>query len=543
MSGQKTTLSSRAKRGTPRVSGAARNGHNANGAAPLTMKAWSGYEGSNWSSARGYVYFPTLDTARDLDDYTLYELRKKSRWLYINVGLGTRIADGIAGMVGSLTPIPLTDDKEWNQLVIKKFTNEMGADLVFDVAGKFNFWSCQPMMTTCRLIDGDILAVLTETESKMARCMFYEAHQIGNAETALDQSQWFNGVRNTPQMRALAYRILTDEGKKSQDISAADAILHCLYRRSSRSRGEPAYRHAVNHMLDRAEVIGYMKQGSKNTNQMGYYITRAANGGASTPTLPAFGAGPLPQAIPKADGSGTTNVQVEAAYRGGKLLGLDPGEEIKTLLDQRPHPNQVQFLDYLVRDISWGTGFSPDILWDIAKIGGAAVRYVMADAQKTVEQMQTLLADQFCSRFWVYYIAKELKEGRLRKCQDPDWWKHGWQPEQKMTVDIGRDGKMYLDMHKAGMITLQRFFSAGYGTNWKPELDQFIDERQYIVQSVMDRKIKMPDGTERPMTMAEAFPPEPGVSNVTERTTPADDPTAGGDPTAPANTPANSPAK
>lgn len=511
----RTKSRSRAAARRPAANRQSANGHDA-----LTMKAWSGYEGSNFSPSRGFVYFPTLDTKRDLDDYTLYELRRRSRWLYINSGFTTRIINGIANMVGSLTPVPQTGDKEWNQLAIKSFTNNFGSANVFDVAGKFNFWSAQPMMGRCRMIDGDILTVLTESQGGMARSMFYEAHQLGNAETTLAQDQWINGVRSTPQNRVLQYRLLTDpgaygdsgnQGQKSQDIDAADAILLANLLRPCRQRGEPVLRHAINHLLDRAEIMGFMKQGLKNTNQIGYYLARtAAFTGPST--LPALGAGPIDQTL----ADGVTKVKVEEAFRGGKVPGLAPGEDIKMLLDQRPHPNQVEYLDYLNRDISWGTDFSSDVLWNITKLGGATVRYVLADAQANVEAIQELNADQWCSREWIYYIAKELKTGRLRPCQDPEWWQHGWQPQQKLTVDIGRDGRLYIDMHKSGLISLKRFHSQ-QGRNWQVESDDYLNERQYIIEGVLNRMIKLPDGTTRPMTMEEAFPPGPGAANITLR--------------------------
>lgn len=494
------TQPKRGSRGRKPRSAAAATGSNGNG---LTMKAWSGWDGANWSNNRGWIYFPTLSTKRDLDDYTLLELRRKSRWLYNNVGLATRIIDGIAGMVGSLTPVPQTDDKDWNQLAIKNFTNNAGAEFVFDVAGKFNFWSAQKMLTRSRLLNGDILSVLTETQSGIARCMFYEAHQIGNVgDTTLNQDQWCNGVRTGPQNQVLQYRILTEDGQKSVDIDAADGILLADLRWPCRQRGEPVMRHAITNLLDRSEILGFVKASGKNAAQIGYQIVR-------TPTftgpggLPALGTGPVDFTLP----DGTTKIKVEDAYSGTKTPVMNPGEEIKMLLDQRPHPNLLEGMDYLVRDICAGTPFSSDLLWNIAKLGGATARYVIADAQKGVEGEQALNADLFCSRYYIYHIAKELKAGRLPQCKDPEWWKHGWQPEQKLTVDIGRDGALYLDLHKSGLISLQRFFGAAYGGNWQPEIDQYLDERKYIKAGIKARG----------MSYDEAFPPAPGSQNIAQR--------------------------
>jgi hypothetical protein len=500
----------------PRQAGSLSSTAAGNGA--MSMKAWSAWDAANFSKTRGFIYFPTLNTKKDLDEYTLIQLRQKSRWLYNNVGLAKRIIDGISKMVGSLTPVPQTEDKEWNTLALQSFINNAGADFVFDASGKFNFWSAQIMMTANRLLDGDILAVLTETQSHIARVMFYEAHQIGNAETALNQDQWQTGVRVSPQNRALQYRILTDDNTKSVDVDAADAILHCRFQRPCRQRGEPVMAHAINNLLDRAEILSYIKTGMKVANTIGYQITRSPS--YSGPGLPALGTGSTEIDSPQ---DPTVKLLVEQAYTPGKTPVMAPGEEIKLLLDQRPHPNEIEGMDYLVRDIAWGTDMSPDLLWNIAAVGGADVRYLLADGAKTIEKMQDLSADQFCSRFYIYSTAKELKYGRLPPCKDPEWWKHGWQPEQKITVDITRDGKFYLDMHQRGMISLKRWFSASQGASWQPEVDDYLDERAYIMQGVKDRG----------MTYDEAFPPAPGASSRQEivQAPPQVDPTPDSAPT------------
>jgi len=112
---------------------------------------------------------------------------------------------------------------------------------------------------------------------------------------------------------------------------------------------------------------------------------------------------------PKASGTSLkgNKFELEDAWRGGKVPQLDPGREIKQLLDERPHPNSVALLEWLNRDIAAGLEMSSDVLWNIAKLGGASVRYVLADAQTTVERHQQILVDQLLTRFWVYFIAKK----------------------------------------------------------------------------------------------------------------------------------------
>jgi capsid protein len=491
------------------------------GRSPAKIQNLGGFDGANWwSSNRGYVYYPTLDSKKDLSCYDLYELRKKSRWAVNNIGFASRCIYGKASMVGALTPVPQTLDTEWNLAALASFNRNASSPLTFDVGGRFDFWSCQPMITSCSDMDGDMLAVFTETNSGIASCMFYEAHQVDNSsETKLDQSQWQDGVRTNPQGRPIGYRIVTGDdygyfspgntGQRSVDIPASDAAFICKYRRPGRVRGEPALRHAVNNLVDRSEIMAFTKTSIKNASMIGYQIVRNAPLWQGGPVLPPKGMGAGPNEITVYDSvTGLSKtLKAENPFGSGKQAEMDPGEEIKLLLDQRPHPNQTEFLNYLARDIAWGMDCSPDILWDIAKIGGAQVRYVMADAKRTlIEPAQQLLADQFCTRFWVYSIAKEMKAGRLRKCEDPEWFKVSWQPPADITVDIGRDGALYLDLHKAGLISLKRYH-AQQGQNWQKEVNDYLDERAYQLQAVKDRGL----------TWEQAYPPEAGAATTQAR--------------------------
>src|SRR5688572_12013055 len=76
----------------------------------------SGYDAGNWSSRRGYVYYPTMDTREELQPFIRTEVNRKTRWLTKNVGFAKRCTSGVAHMIGSLSPRPFTDHKEWNKL-------------------------------------------------------------------------------------------------------------------------------------------------------------------------------------------------------------------------------------------------------------------------------------------------------------------------------------------------------------------------------------------------------------------------------------------
>jgi len=443
------------------------------------------FDGANRSSYRGWFYVPTLDTARELDSYSHWELVKRARWFYANSGFARRCVNGLAGMIGYLTPRPLTTDAAWNDLAMRNFENRAGSAQICDLAGKHNFYSYQIALSRNDLKDGDILTALTKTANGGAAFLGYESHQIGNSSTT-DQNIWTNGIQIDRYGKHQGYRILNGSGHF--DISARDAIYYGDFERLNQPRGITGFAHAINHLHDITEVRRDMKLGIKVTNQMGFYRTRPGQKTSSSAASRRMGAGRRLE-VPNPT-EPQARVALEDVFRGGKVTDLFEGEEIKTLQDTRPHPNQMSFLDDLVRDMSWGFGVSPEVLWFVGKINGTSNRFLLADAVKWVEQKQQRLADTFCRRYWVYHIACEMKAGRLRQCEDPEWWKVGFIPQTRLTVDRAKDGKLSIDLRKAGMITLSRYYDEQFSEDWKPPTDQWMDELAYIRDGLKKRNFE-----------------------------------------------------
>ncbi|NBW10127.1 MAG: phage portal protein [Caulobacteraceae bacterium] len=446
----------------------------------VAPSAMSGFDAGNYSTRRGYVYYPTLDTKAELQSGTRTEILRRCRYLTRNVGFAKRCIYGIARMTGWLSPVPLTKDKEWNKLAADLFERRYGSSpLGFDVQGRQNFYSYQPLITATRLQDGDFFSVLTESLQGQAMVMSYEAHQVGS----FGKPDLRDGVAVNKFNAAQAFNIANGDtylDGNSIILPARDVIQHADFLSVGHVRGVSALHHAVTHLLDRTELLADLKTGSKIANRQALYVVNQLPQTRST----------APAGMTLATGAPTlatpTQFSMQDLYSedkpAGKVTELSAGQEIKQLLDQRPHPNTIEFLEYLCRDIAAGLDMAPEVLWNIAKLGGASVRYVMADAQKTIERQQQILVDQFLTRFWVYFVAKEMNAGRLRKCEDPNWYVVGWQPPAKLTVDIGREGRLSIDLHKAGMLTLSKWFGA-QGQDWKPEVDQAVEEYGYKVQA------------------------------------------------------------
>ena len=451
--------------------------------------ALSGFQGADFGSPnRGLVYFPTLDTRREVDDWTRQELTRRARWLYNNVGMVRRIVNGISRMtVGTgIRPRPRTRDTDWNEIALKDFNNTAGSRIVFDVGGRYNFYQAQRALMRCKLKDGSGFSMMAKTDAGAPAARLFESHQIGTGSgkvgTTSSGAQWYDGVLGNNVNRAIAYRLLTDNNGTA-DISATDMICFTDYERPGQFLGPTALYHAVNHSLDMAEMTGFYKQAIKNAGTIGYSIENATR-------AKGMGAG-VHKILVGEDGKPRT-VRVEQAFRGGKVVELEPGAELKMVADTRPHPNILGFWDYLARDISWGVGMSPEIIWDIHNLGGANTRFIIADAQEYVEEQQDELIEIFCKRYWVYQTAVKLKMGLLPPCQDPEWWHCDWMRPRKLTVDRSRDGKLYIELQGRGMLSLARWY-AEQGQDWKEEMIQYLDEKAWIKVEAGKRDLTLDD--------------------------------------------------
>jgi len=143
--------------------------------------ASSGFEGANFSTRRGYIYFPTLETRREVDSYSRLELIRRARWLKRNTGFAKRCINAISNMVGFLTPRPLTSDREWNAAAEKLWRTRACSATTFDLSRRFNANSYQPLLTRTRLLDGDVLSVFTQGAAHTSPALRCDLQRIATA--------------------------------------------------------------------------------------------------------------------------------------------------------------------------------------------------------------------------------------------------------------------------------------------------------------------------------------------------------------------------
>ena len=403
------------------------------------------YSASMPDKAQNKVVFPELRSTHDITSLDRTEILRKARWASRNTGIGNRIVEGIADMVGFLTPSPTTTDHDWNAEAKALFEEVTGSAMIFDQAGEENFSSRQITLTKKLVEDGDCLLAFTETASGNPSTALYESPQIGNPKGKNANEGWFDGVKKNGLHKRLQFGIL-DESLRPTDftISSTDAIFFNDAKPHA-PRGVSKFAPFVKRLLDVRQMDNDQLAGIHAANLVGFVVqndlleatkTRAlveqamaANTFGSTPTA----------TTPK------THNQEKVFQESGAMINLDLGQKIATVHDERRHPNCEAFVSYLIRDMAWSTKFPPEVLWFLGQLTGPGVRYMIKSGEKAAKTYRRLLKDLYCQRIWVWTISKLVKQGRLRPCNDPRWWKCEWLEPASMTIDLGRDIASGLD--------------------------------------------------------------------------------------------------
>jgi capsid protein len=422
--------------------------------------ALSTFDAARWSDRRTQVPFFSKDTKFDLTGWDLQWVRAKSRYFYSNNGLACGLIDGLANLIGYLRPRPTSPNADWNKRMSTLFTDLAFNPLVFDRAGKYDFRQWQIQNNICRLKDGDMLSVLTETPGGIARVAIYESHQIGTPAGGIaDVKKIQDGIFKDDfgRMNGLAIIDPTDLTKYSY-VAPNDAIFFARFRSPSQCRGFPVLSNVLNHLHDRVDIWANFKTNMKASSEVLMYEKRAAD---STSPLQRniFGATQTVNAgtvvtptnqtglSDSTDGNNppinrTVVYDVEALKQQGSIPELAPGNSLELLHDTRPAPDQRAFLDDLVRDICIGAGVDSEIIWNIIGQTGPSVRYLMAKLKRFITQEHVRL-QLICQRFYVYFVAKAIKNGLIESTDQ--WWRCQWIPQADMTIDEGRIGKLQID--------------------------------------------------------------------------------------------------
>lgn len=462
------------------------------------------HQGAADSPMRGYVYWRSTDTRRQISQLTDREINRRIDFLYHHFGFARRLVHGCAKLCGILTPQPDTPDEDWNEEAFDAFLFNAQSPEIFDQGAHFDFFTAQVQWNVSRFLRGRSLAVLTETASGRASHAFYEAHQIEHESRDGNGERIRSGVLVNRFSRHLAYFLRDGENPALPPVrvDAQDAIYFGKFENHGQIHPLSILAFAVANMVDVIEIRGAWKGAIKSVAKRSEVIETESG---SSPTR-GGGAGATPVEVTNADGTKTVYHR-RLIYGGNELLNLPAGQKLRTVQADNPTAENQAFERSVLEDCVMGLDLPPQALYHIAGVTGPGIRFVMEDIERWI-LLQHLWQARKCQMIYARTIAKEIKAGRLRQPMSGGkpvaWWRPGmthWFGLPSMTIDRGRDSRMSVVRLDTGLTTWADEHSKE-GAFWKKEIKARVKEVAYAKLQVWEESKALSEATQGEMTLA-----------------------------------------
>lgn len=429
----------------------------------------------------------------DLKPMTRVKLVKLSRALTRSLGVYTRLTSTLSRYaIGTgLMPTPTTTDEAWNKMAEDFFINWARNPHNCDVLGQRTFAEMQKSAVTGTIRDGE------KFFHKQKRPFFQDGKATSGVPQLLivdplliggsyrphhldtkNKREIVDGIELGKTKRPIAYHVKTNSQENATQRVPEHKMMHvygadnlCHY------RGFTWLHNGQNDGIDSLDLKSIEKQAAKLQGLLAVVVKRNDDGNPLSKMMNGQNSD-LPNM------SGETSEQVETAtpdlnsfldFNGVKILdGLDiNGLDLES--PARPNLNMVEFLKALYQDMAWGLGLTVEFLLEITKASGANIRFVIQDAMPFIEDLQQMIITRLGDPTYRFVIASAQQAYEetggvygIPRCQDPEWWKCEWSKPKQPTVDIGRDGKLILQLIKAGLLSPDRFYKM-QGLNPKVE--------------------------------------------------------------------------
>lgn len=175
---------------------------------------------------------------------------------------------------------------------------------------------------------------------------------------------------------------------------------------------------------------------------------------------------------------------------GGKSLALRPNEDVKQVGAQTPNQIDQDHWDIIVNRICAGVGISKLLLFPNS-MQGTVVRADL-DISNIFFQARSSVPQTAFSRVYQYVTDQEARIEISIADRPIDWWKCNIRAPRGCNVDVGRNSAAMIAEYLNGMRSLRSIY-AELGEDWKEEISQIADEKQFILN--LEKQKTLPPGT------------------------------------------------
>ena len=399
-------------------------------------QAWSSnFQNAGMSFARRAWYGSTPQDARkDVSQYDRQSLLQKARYAeknfpsmvqYVNDMTMYVVGDGNMPTSHAADPAKARLYEEYYYRATRKA----------DATGRYTGEQLQRIIVNTWAVDGEMFALKVTDSQGKATTQLIEGHRVVSPTTPnqVNPETW-DGIVYGKYGEVKGIWIQFGDGQF--EFKEAGTYFHIAdFKRISGGHGLPPMAHALNSMQDLTEIIELEKRCTKQVADVPSVLTK--NGGSIDDSMAA-----------DLNGTSSSDFGSIGSQMGGKLLVLEPGEDLKSVVPNFPRQSMEMFNTVLSRQIAAG-GLPYEVVTDGSKAGSALVRMVLGKADRYVGDKQCMLHDCYLIPDWQWRIGTAIANGELP--DDPKWADVEFSVPQSPSIDNGRDSANDREDLRAGL--------------------------------------------------------------------------------------------
>jgi capsid protein len=399
-------------------------------------QAWSSnFQNAGMSFARRAWYGSTPQDARkDVSQYDRQSLLQKARYAeknypsmvqYVNDMVMYVVGDGSKPTSHAADPAKARLYEDYYYRATRKA----------DITGRYTGEQLQRIIVNTWAVDGEVFALKVTDAQGKATTQIIEGHRVVNPTmpNQVTPDTW-DGFVFGKYGEVIGIWVQFGEGQ--YELKKSGTYFHIAdFKRASGAHGLPPMAHALNSMQDQTEIIELEKRATKQVTDVPSILTK--NGGAIDDSMAA-----------DLNGTASSDFGNIGAQMGGKLLVLEPGEDLKSVAPNFPRQSMEMFNAVLARMIAAG-GLPYEVVNDGSKAGSALVRMVLGKADRYVGDKQCMLHDCYLIPDWQWRIGSAIAAGELP--DDPKWADVEFSVPQSPSIDNGRDSANDREDLRAGL--------------------------------------------------------------------------------------------
>lgn len=393
----------------------------------IKPKAYQGsFESTRMSVGRTRVDAPSpTDFKQEFNESVRKEMVRLSRYLHKNNGLLRQmVSDTAIYAVGDGINMQANGgDFDWQSLIESEWEQE---SISPEVTGRFSLLESLYIICKALDIDGEIFAIKCKRNG-IPKYQIIECHRVETPPNLLNDTSVSDGIRFNKFGVPTAYYVKQNDG--SYSTIPASSMMH-IYEatHASASRAYPPHQHSINNLRDEMDLLSMEKTAAKDNSRISRIL--------KTNDTNMDGDISLGSPINSPPQSQQTNTDSLNRVLGGVTAVLLPNEELVSHQSARPTTAFTGFIEHLRRDSVMGS-VPYEFLADPTKVGGGAVRLVVAKASRYFSHRQNIIISRFLNPYFQYWLGTKIARGDLPSAKN--WWKVDWMTTRSVTVDAGRD--------------------------------------------------------------------------------------------------------